>query len=589
MQKVYLKSGSYIARRAAKNLKADQVAIVIWNTIFIYGTTEENFLANKQWLRHELEHVKQWKKYGFFGYIWKYLRYSIKYGYEENPFEKEAVAQENDLEGIDDFDIIKDEDRKPMLASIKSSTSNLHSSLVWIFALIFGYLAIAKALRIPVTYDESGQILYYAKRSVYDIFMFTNPWPTNHILNSLLIKLFTSIFGDHLIVERLPNLLAYCLFYYYTYRWSTLLFAKKTFGLVFTVAILLLINFSFDFYSLARGYGLALSFQLASMYHLYRYINNQDLKSFWNTQLFLLLMFLSNFSWLSLWLSIEIIIGLNMLVLKKYKRLPLLALSTLVHMAFIYNPAKRMSETGQFIYWKSNGFFQDTFRSLTGLYFYEDKFIHFTPDLIFAVVCIFSVTILVYTYLFRNKSKLWLFPSLFFGAMLVTIIQNIILETPFLNGRTALLFYPLIGFLFISILKIIWDNPISRKIFGIAIIVFCLLNFSLNYAKDYVLEWKFDRNTYRVLDALEKDNPQKLPKRFGVYWLFNPSMKYHIQERKLDWLELEEFRDRLPNDSLDYYYGISGEEPVLDSMSFKQMEDYSSEKLFGNPNPVLGE
>ncbi len=583
MQKVYLKSGSYIARRAAKNLKVDQVAIVIWNTIFIFGTSEEDFLANKHWLRHELEHVRQWRRYGFLRYIWKYLVYSLRFGYENNPFEREARASEKDLEGIDDFQIIRDEDRESVFErSMKSTASQV---MILSLGLLMGCMVIAKAWQIPVTHDEAGQILYYARLSVYDIFMFTNPWPTNHILNSLLIKLFTALMGDHLMVERLPNILAYVFLFYYSYRWSRLLFAEHLLGIIFTVALLFWVDYSFDFFSLARGYGLALSFQVAAMYHLFVYHQTERLADFWSTQLLLLLMFLSNFSWLSLWLCIEIAFVGYMLYRKTYRRLPLVFLAGLIHLAFIYNPAKRMSETGQFIYWQSNGFYQDTFQPLVRLYFYEQKFVHFTPDLIFAIISIFSVSLVVYTFLFRNRQKLWLFPALFFGASIVTMLQNKILDTPFLTGRTALLFYPLAAFIFIAVLRMIWDNPVARGIFAGLIALFCSLNFALNYAPDYVLEWKYDRNTYKVLDWIVQENEEMKPKKLGVYWLFYPSVNYHILERKLDCLDLSEYRDTIPSDSLDYYYGVADEEKALDSMKYEIVEDYGYEKLFSHLEP----
>ncbi len=95
---VYIKPKSVIARIAAKKLRAQQCAIVIRRTIYIYGVSAADFLNDKTWVRHELEHVLQWKAKGFITFLIQYLYYSVKYGYENNPFEVAARnAEENDL------------------------------------------------------------------------------------------------------------------------------------------------------------------------------------------------------------------------------------------------------------------------------------------------------------------------------------------------------------------------------------------------------------------------------------------------------------------------------------------------------------
>ena len=45
-------------------------------------------------LRHEWVHVEQWRRYGFFGFLGRYLWYHFKYGYQRNPFEIEARRAE---------------------------------------------------------------------------------------------------------------------------------------------------------------------------------------------------------------------------------------------------------------------------------------------------------------------------------------------------------------------------------------------------------------------------------------------------------------------------------------------------------------
>lgn len=45
-------------------------------------------------LRHESVHVEQWRQYGRFGFLVRYLWYHFNYGYTGNPFEIEAREAE---------------------------------------------------------------------------------------------------------------------------------------------------------------------------------------------------------------------------------------------------------------------------------------------------------------------------------------------------------------------------------------------------------------------------------------------------------------------------------------------------------------
>ena len=93
-----IKENSFIARIAAWKLKAKQVAIVIGNTIHLHNASREEFLNNKRWLNHELEHIRQYRQYGMIWFIIMYLIESAKKGYYNNKFEVAARAAEKEDE-----------------------------------------------------------------------------------------------------------------------------------------------------------------------------------------------------------------------------------------------------------------------------------------------------------------------------------------------------------------------------------------------------------------------------------------------------------------------------------------------------------
>jgi Domain of unknown function (DUF4157) len=92
--KITVKENSWIAKLAAKKLKVSNVAFTLGTTIHLHNASAAEFFNDAKWLRHELKHVEQFRRYGFFGFIWKYSVESLKKGYSRNKFEVEAREAE---------------------------------------------------------------------------------------------------------------------------------------------------------------------------------------------------------------------------------------------------------------------------------------------------------------------------------------------------------------------------------------------------------------------------------------------------------------------------------------------------------------
>lgn len=91
-----IKENSWVARLAAKYLKAYSAAIVFGNTIHLHNSSQQNFLADTRWLRHEAAHIKQYERLGFFRFLILYATELLINGYHNNKFEAEAREKEND-------------------------------------------------------------------------------------------------------------------------------------------------------------------------------------------------------------------------------------------------------------------------------------------------------------------------------------------------------------------------------------------------------------------------------------------------------------------------------------------------------------
>jgi len=91
-----IRENSLIARIAAVKLRSKNMAVVLGSTIHLYGVSPEEFLSNKAWLRHELTHIRQFRKFGFLPFLFRYLRESLRNGYYNNKYEAEARAAEKE-------------------------------------------------------------------------------------------------------------------------------------------------------------------------------------------------------------------------------------------------------------------------------------------------------------------------------------------------------------------------------------------------------------------------------------------------------------------------------------------------------------
>lgn len=83
-----------IAWIASKILNEKQAAVVINNTIYLHGVSKDNFVRNPKWVLHEMKHIEQYCREGVMLFLLKYAYYSLRYGYENNPYEIEARQAE---------------------------------------------------------------------------------------------------------------------------------------------------------------------------------------------------------------------------------------------------------------------------------------------------------------------------------------------------------------------------------------------------------------------------------------------------------------------------------------------------------------
>lgn len=85
---------AWLAGIAARKLGSPRAAVTLGRRIYLWNTDRATFLKDDRWVRHELCHVRQFSQYGFMGFLFRYLVETLRRGYRENRFEREAREAE---------------------------------------------------------------------------------------------------------------------------------------------------------------------------------------------------------------------------------------------------------------------------------------------------------------------------------------------------------------------------------------------------------------------------------------------------------------------------------------------------------------
>ena len=147
--------------------------------------------------------------------------------------------------------------------------------LVFIIGLALLAYTSFRAANLSMTHDESGSFIYFMDDNLWKVFFEENGWPSANLqwLNTALMQLSASIYGQAEWSLRLHSLLGHLI--YMLFSFLLLKNIVKNNWLQLSGFILLNFNpYMLDFFSLARGYGLALAWMLASLYYFTTWINS---------------------------------------------------------------------------------------------------------------------------------------------------------------------------------------------------------------------------------------------------------------------------------------------------------------------------
>ncbi|WP_159519127.1 hypothetical protein [Sunxiuqinia indica] len=453
------------------------------------------------------------------------------------------------------------------------------------FIVLFGVfflIILYKVIHVPVTTDEVPTVFFYSNFSFWQIMMYPDNIPNNHILNTLLAKYCIAIFGKEQWAIRLPSMLSFIGFAYGVFR--ILKLTIKPHSYFWLPAAMLFINpYWLDFFGLCRGYAISTTMVTLSIWLLIEGFRYKKTMFIWLGLCSSILASYANFSALIFWAATSIIAWLyfffkdNKNLMNIIKPSLIIFFISLAYFALILTPILKMNSTDEFQYWTSNGFYKETIKSLIINWWYDSTFLS-TINYNFWALLIFLVLIINIYYLLRifnnNKSpNSHYYSTLITTALLllsatINIIQTKILGTPNLNGRTALLFLPLASTSFACVLGLIpsfKQKSIERTI-AIFISFIFLVNLSHRVSLKKVKEWYYDQNTLEVIDFLkEKRNQDQEQLSLKTSWFFHPSFYFYSDAKKTPWIDLQPYDYAIDiTTSAEYYYIFAKDYELLE-------------------------
>jgi hypothetical protein len=484
---------------------------------------------------------------------------------------------------------------------MKSVFSHQNMLYFLLFGALLTYIT-ARAIVIPITVDEGCTILSQITKDTYEIVNFEKDSSiNNHIFNTLCIKFFLFTTGMNTpLLTRLPNILAFCLGFFYGVKLLRAVSNNNIWMTLLGIALVFFNPYYLEFCSLARGYGMSVNFSICSIYFIYKYLIDNQLKDICVGLCFAALGVYANFSAEHLYAALVIYLLLHLFfakdMSKKWQALAMIVGISSALLLVIFKPLRAIMKANQLQFFGHSNFYQDTIKTFVGCSMHESKYMGasiFDPFslvvmLLYVVLCIFIVV------LWRKRTDNLSKNAFFFFFWLLTLVilscnvQHYALNIAFMTSRTTLLFVPLVGFAFWEGINEFFQSfNFPKKSILIGIFIWMggySFNFLHNANLNSAYEWWFDADTYRVYGDLQKEqatHPEKLL-YFGVQNLYQASFEYHRMTKYNNIVHPVLWLYNIPtNNEFEYLY-VSNE--IYDKMNLKThyniLKNYNTNERF---------
>lgn len=452
---------------------------------------------------------------------------------------------------------------------LKRNYQNFTLPLLIIFSLLLLTYTGYRSWVLSMTHDESASWMYFHNASFWESLRLHKYWTSanNHVLNTFLFRQSISIFGQSDWAVRLPNVLAHLIYLSSSIFIILQLTQKPILGICGWI-LLNLNPYLLDFFSLARGYGLAMGFTMLSLSFFVGFIKKPDWK--WALGIFTAagLSVLSNFTQFNFFAILWLTYGLFCLKhfeldFKKLLLWQWQPLSVSIVLGFLlWQPILWLQGAGEFN-WGVSGL-KETFWVLVEDSLDNQKYFSKHTTSIFSYGLATITIFVLWEGLKSIRKKKYTISTavfvmtsfLFIGTIIIMVLQKKILGTQYFIHRTALIFIPIWGLLIFSFLLNFFNRKLLfQNLIGLLILISGNLHFSRTINFDSCREWWYDKNTLKMLNYLETKVPHDKEVYLGAHWMFRQTSMYYKQANNLTFFKnIPYSKEILPKAGYKYYY-----------------------------------
>ena len=421
---------------------------------------------------------------------------------------------------------------------------------------------------VPLTHDEGSTFLNHIHRSAFGCLYDPDCWRTanSHTLNTMGVSFFTKLFGDAEWVIRFTNWLSHILYVVCSLLLISRLKPSVIIG-IFGFAVLNFHPYLLEFFGLARGYGLATAWVMASITFGYLYFDDRKMKWVALAWLSAMLAVLSNFTtllffasflgaWFFLW-----IIKRGMISKGNSDRFWFIsAFFTFSLASMMYTPITTLSGNGEFL-WGVDGL-GESMLSITTSYLLGKTYTGGDfPKILTAFLWIGVVSTIgaiFWQSWKKEKSTIgntWV--ALIMVFLMVGMVANhYVFGAKYPDGRKVLFLSPLLSILLFFGAHLLYQKKkLFANILAAISIVWLLFHLSQSINTNRSRDWYYDANTKQAY-LFVKDDMVGITneKTLGCFWIYGPSLKYYNQTIGKEAYQIDRIQNISNDLTQDYLY-----------------------------------
>ena len=451
--------------------------------------------------------------------------------------------------------------------------------------------SVYRAAAFPITHDEALSFAIYS---------WDHSWadtPANHLLNTQLMRVCARLFGTSELAIRLPNVVAHAV---YLGAVVLLLSRMRRVFVVPAFALWTLNLFQFDYFAMARGYGLELAAIAASLWCFVRAVDGKaagtaSLPWFGGALMAGAAAILSNLTAFYFYTALCAVCGWLMVTDKSHLRLrrdgwlPVIVIFGAAGLCalVVINRAFRLQQAHMLYGGGADGFFSDTVVSLVaGSFFappYNNDIVRAAAVVMIAVLVLFAALAVWTAWRARRFATVtMLLGTMLAIAILVPMTQHALTGSLLPVGRWALYYMPLAWAMVIfaadagmaSRHAAGWRLANVISLWAVAAAVAGLVGVAFNPVRSY--GGFTDTHVKEVLATLDSDRQIVFPGEriaVGNNWELEPILNFYRVTRHLGWLA-PATRHPLEAGNNHYLYGFARDLAALHDVPHAELASF---------------